>query len=285
MRHSMVMPLLLFPVAIAAPAQVSVGISVPGLSIGINQPLYPSLVPVPGCPVYYAPASPYNYFFYDGMFWVFQNDEWYCSQWFNGPWYLVDPLEVPVFLLRVPVRCYRRPPPYFTGWHPDAPPHWGEHWGRGWEQRRRGWDHWDRSAAPAPAPLPVYQRQYGGDRYPPVDQQQRLQAQNYRYLPKDAGVRARYLRQRAPAAPRGQAAPQPQTRPAHTNPPLVRPQAPPPPPGNPNPTMARPQPPEARPESPNPPPVQPHRPLPENHEAPHENRERPKEPVKGAGPG
>ena len=31
------------------------GIGLPGVSIGINLPLYPELVPVPGYPVYYAP--------------------------------------------------------------------------------------------------------------------------------------------------------------------------------------------------------------------------------------
>ena len=41
-----------------------------------------------------------------------------------------------------------------------------------------GWDRWDRSAVPVPAPLPTYQRQYSGNRYPHVDQQQVLQTQN-----------------------------------------------------------------------------------------------------------
>ena len=44
----------------SAAVQVSVGFSVPGLTIGINLPAYPYLVLVPGYPVYYAPrlASP-----------------------------------------------------------------------------------------------------------------------------------------------------------------------------------------------------------------------------------
>src|SRR5580765_953300 len=37
-------------------AQVTVGIGLPGASIGINLPLFPELVPVPGYPVYYAPG-------------------------------------------------------------------------------------------------------------------------------------------------------------------------------------------------------------------------------------
>jgi hypothetical protein len=43
----------------------------PNLSIGINVPLYPEFERVPGYPVYYAPEVDSNYFFYDGMYWVF----------------------------------------------------------------------------------------------------------------------------------------------------------------------------------------------------------------------
>ena len=75
----------------SAPAQVSIGIGLPGVSIGINLPAYPELVPVPGYPVYYAPRVSSNYFFYDGLYWVYQSDNWYASSWYNGPWGLVVP--------------------------------------------------------------------------------------------------------------------------------------------------------------------------------------------------
>jgi len=189
-------------------AQVSVGIGLPGVSIGINLPVYPELVPVPGYPVYYAPQVSSNYFFYDGMYWVYQRDNWYASSWYNGPWMLVAPEAIPLFVLRVPVRYYRRPPVYFHGWRSDAPPHWGEHWGNSWEQRRSGWDTWDRRAVPPPAPLPVYQRRYSGNRYPRVEQQQALQTQNYRYQPQDDVVRQHYQAQPVQSAP----APSPQAR-------------------------------------------------------------------------
>ncbi len=182
-------------------AQVSVGIGLPGVSIGINLPVYPELVPVPGYPVYYAPQVSSNYFFYDGMYWVYQRDNWYASSWYNGPWMLVAPEAIPLFVLRVPVRYYRRPPVYFHGWRSDAPPHWGEHWGNSWEQRRSGWDMWDRHAVPPPAPLPVYQRQYSGNRYPRVEQQQALQTQNYRYQPQDDVVRQHYQAQPVQSLP------------------------------------------------------------------------------------
>ena len=207
--------MLLVPITTAS-AQVSIGIGLPGISIGINLPVYPELVRVPGYPVYYAPRLDSNYFFYDGMYWLYQEDSWYASSWYNGPWALVSPGAVPLFILRIPVRYYRHPPAYFRGWSSDAPPRWGDHWGNDWEQSHRGWDSWNRRAVPAPAPLPIYQRQYSGNRYPRVEQQQVLERQNYRYQPRDPVVRQHFQAQgvqSAPAAspPVRQVAP-PQTR-------------------------------------------------------------------------
>jgi hypothetical protein len=202
MRKLLVVLWMLCCSVTAAFAQVSVGIgfNIPGLSIGINLPAYPDMVPVPGYPVYYAPQANSNYFFYDGMYWVFQGDNWYASSWYNGPWGMVDAEAVPLFVLRVPVRYYRQPPTYFRGWASDAPPHWGEHWGSAWDQRHRGWDNWDRRSAHAPAPLPTYQKQYSGNRYPAAEQQHVLQSKNYRYQPRDAVVQQHYQRaQNAPA--------------------------------------------------------------------------------------
>src|SRR5712691_9734481 len=178
----------------------SVSSAVAQVSIGINLSLYPELVPVPGYPVYYAPRMEANYFFYDGLYWVYQGDTWYASSWYNGPWWIARPEVVPVFVLRIPVGYYRRPPVYFRGWRSDAPPRWGEHWGRDWEQRRSGWDRWDRSSVPRPAPLPVYQRQYSGDRYPRLEQQHPLHGQQYRYEPRDTVVRRHYREQAARSA-------------------------------------------------------------------------------------
>jgi hypothetical protein len=166
------------------------------------------LIIVPGYPVYYAPQVNSNYFFYDGMYWLYQEDNWYASSWYNGPWQLVAPQAVPLFVLRVPVRYYRRPPAYFHGWRADAAPHWGEHWGNAWEQGRPGWDTWNRSAVPPPAPLPVYQRQYSGNRYPHAEQQQALQSRNYRYQPQDPVVQQHYQAPQMQTAP----APSPQVR-------------------------------------------------------------------------
>ncbi len=196
-----VLGMLLCCSAVPASAGVSISIGLPHVSIGINLPLFPQLVPVPGYPVYYAPRVAANYFFYDGMYWVYRDDYWYASYWYNGPWWVVDPLDIPVFLLRIPVRYYHYPPVYFRGWRPDAPPHWGEYWGPAWEQRRQGWDRWNRNAVPARAPLPAYQRRYPGERYPSPERQQTLHQQYYHYQPRDKAVRQQLQQRRGPQGP------------------------------------------------------------------------------------
>ena len=107
MRNALIALWMLLGSATPALAQLSIDFEVPGASIGINLPAYPQLQRVPGYPVYYAPGMNSNYFFYDGLYWVYQGDNWYASSWYNGPWGLVDPVDVPVFVLRVPVRYYR----------------------------------------------------------------------------------------------------------------------------------------------------------------------------------
>jgi len=212
MRTLLVVVWLLVGAITPASAQVSIGIGLPGVGIGINLPVYPQLVRVPGYPVYYAPQINSNYFFYDGLYWVYQGDNWYASSWYNGPWGMVSPEVVPLYVLRVPVRYYRQPPVYFHGWRSDAPPRWDEHWGNAWTQNHSGWNTWNHNAVPAPAPLPVYQRQYSGTRYPPREQQQVLQSQNYRYQPQEPVVQQHYQAQRAQSPP----APAPQVRKAAT---------------------------------------------------------------------
>jgi hypothetical protein len=180
-----------------ADAQVSVSIGFPVVDIGIHVPTYPNLVVVPGYPVYYDPRASTNYFFYDGLYFVYQGDDWYASSWYNGPWQHVAREQVPLYVLRVPVRYYRRPPAYFRGWHRNAPPRWGERWGRDWEHQRAGWERWDRRAAPRPSPLPSYQRRYSGERYPrALEQQHSIRTTNYRYEPREDFGRRHY--QRAP---------------------------------------------------------------------------------------
>ena len=200
MRPIIILLSLLLGSAMPAFSQVNIGIGVPNVSIGIHFPVYPDFQQVPGYPVYYAPQVDANYFFYDGMYWVYQNDNWYASSWYNGPWALVSPMVVPVYILRVPVRYYREPPVYFRGWRQDAPPRWGEHWGNDWQRQHSGWDHWNRSSVPASAPLPTYQQQYSGNRYPSNEQQRALTNENYRYQPHEPVVQQHYQQYVVPKA-------------------------------------------------------------------------------------
>lgn len=194
MRRRVIVLSMLLGALAPAFAQVSIGIGTPNVQIGITLPVYPELVRVPNYPVYYAPRLGANYFFFDGLYWVYEGDNWYASSWYNGPWGLVAPQAVPVYILRVPLRYYRRPPDYFRAGRRDAPPPWNEHWGRDWEQQRPDWNRRDRS--PPPAPPPSYQRRYPGQRYPSIEQQRELQQRNYRYQPRDDVVRQHYEEQR-----------------------------------------------------------------------------------------
>jgi hypothetical protein len=65
MRYTLILLSLLLAPVLPANAQVS---------IGINMPVYPDFQRVPGYPVYYAPQVGLNLFFYDGMYWAYQND-------------------------------------------------------------------------------------------------------------------------------------------------------------------------------------------------------------------
>ena len=191
-RYMLIALLLLMGSAVATSAGVSIGIGLPNLTIGINIPTYPDLVPVPGYPVYYAPQLDANYFFYDGMYWVFSDDNWYTSSWYNGPWALVDPLAVPAFILRIPVQYYRHPPAFFSGWRADRAPLWGKHWGNDWNQNRKGWNKWRPGTAPKPAPLPTYQRAYTKGHYPEVQQQHQLHSEQYKYQPREKVIQQHY---------------------------------------------------------------------------------------------
>ncbi|MBX3649896.1 MAG: hypothetical protein KF771_00815 [Burkholderiales bacterium] len=205
MRHTLIALSLLLGTAIPGAAWIpaAAASSAISISIGIHHAGYPELVLVPGYPVYYAPQLPANYFFYDGYYWLYHEDHWYMSDWYDGPWTAVDPDEVPLFVLRVPVRYYVSPPLYFHGWYVDAAPRWHIHWGPRWTRYRPGWDHWDRRIVYAPAPLPLYQRHYVGDRYPRGEYRHVIHREHYRYRPHDTVVRERHQRQQA--APRPQA--------------------------------------------------------------------------------
>lgn len=162
------------------------------VSIGINVPHYPNLQRIPGYPVYYVPRLNANYFFYDGLYWVYVPGGWYASPWYDGPWELVDIDSVPLYVLRVPVRYYGSPPVEFRHWRTNAPPRWDVVWGPDWGRRHHHWDRWNRAAAPAPAPLPRYQQRYTRDNYPNDSQRSMLIQRHYGYAPRDAQARQQW---------------------------------------------------------------------------------------------
>jgi hypothetical protein len=142
-RLVLAMVLVAAVAAVGAPAQAQVHVN-----IGIQLPGPPTLVVIPGTPVYYAPAAPANVFFYGNQYWIFVNGAWYVGPTWNGPWAFVEPVYVPVPILRVPVRFYPAPPPQWRGWAREAPPPWERHFGREWreEAHERAWrereEHW-----------------------------------------------------------------------------------------------------------------------------------------------
>lgn len=155
-----------WPLPVVKPVVAEADAWLAGERIGLTLSAYPRLVPVPGYPVYYQPGGRANYFFYEGAFWFFRDQRWYRSRWYGGPWQLMWRDEVPLFLLRVPLRYDHRPPDELRGGPPDTAPRWDEHWGQGWQALPLGWQRWNRRTTPPAAPLPDYQRRYAGPHYP-----------------------------------------------------------------------------------------------------------------------
>lgn len=183
------------------------------VSIGINVGSYPALQRIPGYPVYYVPGMRANYFFYDGLYWVYVPDGWYVSPWYDGPWDFVPVDNVPLFVLRVPVRYYGYPPVIFRQWLVDAPPRWDTVWGPDWASRHRQWQHWNRAATPPPAPLPRYQRSYTRANYPDEVRRRELAQQHYSYKPHDAQARQQWQNQVGEAPHQALSRPNPPPRP------------------------------------------------------------------------
>jgi hypothetical protein len=107
----------------AADVHVGINIGVPAPApppIAIEAP--PPLVVVPNSPVYYAPSLPYNFFYYDGLYYVFHEGSWFSSVSAHGPWGFVPRVPRPV--LAVPVGYYRVPPGH---WKKHGPPPWAGH--------------------------------------------------------------------------------------------------------------------------------------------------------------
>lgn len=78
--------LLVLGMVIVVYVEVNVSINLFGFSIGINMFSYLDFVWVLGMLVYYVLRMNLNFFFYDGLFWVFCSDMWFFSSWYNGLW-------------------------------------------------------------------------------------------------------------------------------------------------------------------------------------------------------
>lgn len=93
---------------LAASAQVSVNVNVGPPPIIFASP--PRVVVVPQTPVYYAPDTSYNIFFYEGRYYSFHEGAWFLASTHGGPWAFVPMAYVPRPVLAVPVRYYKIPP-------------------------------------------------------------------------------------------------------------------------------------------------------------------------------
>lgn len=135
MRRNRVLVGTLFAVAAAALLPATT-LASPNIHIGIQIGTPPQLVVVPQTPVYYAPALPYNYFFYGGQYYLFHNGIWHFAPTHNGPWAVIAVEYLPRPILAVPVRYYRAPPGHWKK-HRHGPPPWAPAWGhrKKWKDR------------------------------------------------------------------------------------------------------------------------------------------------------
>lgn len=119
------------PVVVAPPPPtVVVAPPPPTVNVDISIEAPPRFVLVTGTPVYYAPSVSYNYFSYGGRYYLFHNELWFSSVYYNGPWTAIAFEYVPRPILTVPVEYYRRPPGH---WKKHGPPPWAE--ARGHEKK------------------------------------------------------------------------------------------------------------------------------------------------------
>jgi len=137
MRRGLLLGGMLLTVAGLVPAPAAARTDV---HIGINLGAPPQLVVVPGTPVYYAPAVPYNYFFYGGQYYLFHQGAWLFAPTHNGPWSAIAVEYVPRPILSVPVPYYRAPPPHWKKHGRHGPPPWAPAWGHRKKWKGKDWD-------------------------------------------------------------------------------------------------------------------------------------------------
>ena len=123
--------------ALPAAAQLSIGFGAPGVSIGINVPVYPQLVRGAGISGVLRAAGQLELFLLRRRVLGLPGRQLVLELLVQRTVDAGDPEYVPAYVLRVPVRYYRAPPVYFRGWRANAPPRWDQHWGPQWSQALR----------------------------------------------------------------------------------------------------------------------------------------------------
>jgi hypothetical protein len=123
-------------VAASALAGMPVPVRADSVSIGVNigtppppppaivLPAPPSLVVVPGTPVYYAPSLSINFFAYGGRYYTHHNGAWFSATVHNGAWTFIAAERVPHPVLAVPVAYYKVPPGHLKKGGGGGPPPW-----------------------------------------------------------------------------------------------------------------------------------------------------------------
>jgi hypothetical protein len=93
----------LFLLCAAAPAhsEVSVNINI-GPPMVVQQA--PEMVVVPGSLVYFAPGVNVELFFFRGYWWSRNENRWFRSREYKGPWKGMEGRRVPVEIVRLPPR-------------------------------------------------------------------------------------------------------------------------------------------------------------------------------------
>jgi hypothetical protein len=94
--------------ALPAAAQVSINVNVGPPPVIFAAP--PRVVVIPQTPVYYAPDTTYNVFFYDGRYYSYHNGAWFLATSHAGPWAFVPVEHVPRPVVLVPARFFKIPP-------------------------------------------------------------------------------------------------------------------------------------------------------------------------------
>jgi hypothetical protein len=106
----------------AGAADVHIGINIGTPPVVVAAP--PALVVVPGTSVYYAPAVPQNFFYFDGRYYTYHEGGWFSATTHAGPWVFLPAPQVPRPVLAVPVTYYKVPPGH---WKKGGPPPWAGH--------------------------------------------------------------------------------------------------------------------------------------------------------------